>query len=73
MSNTNEKTFKRKQNELLRNTLCFMAAELADVEESLHHENSAFRMGRCNQAKLRCPVPLRIWEYLILLVFSSFF
>ena len=35
MSDTNEYTLKRKQNELLQNTLDFMVAELEAVKENL--------------------------------------
>ena len=34
MSNTNGKTFKKKQNDLLHDTLGFMAVEFEDVKDS---------------------------------------
>ena len=54
MTKTNEKT--SKQFELLHNALSVMPAELADLKDSFHQENSAMR--RSNQARFGCPVPL---------------
>ena len=36
MSTTNEKTFKKKENELLHDTLGFMATKLKNVKNSFH-------------------------------------
>ena len=49
---------KKKQYELLHNVLGVLAAELADVEDSLYQGNSAVRMHKYNRAQFGSSVSL---------------
>ena len=49
-----EKTFKKKQNELLHNTLDFMATELVDVEDSFHQGDQCNAHAQMQSSQRNC-------------------
>ena len=73
MSNINEKT-KRKQNELLRNALGVMAAELVDVQDSFHQGRQCSAHAQMQSSQIwvsRFSLQINPSEFGIVSFFSS--